>query len=213
MFINENFDSLDGWVPVLFPKIEKHSEYAIQKTDSGSILVARSSASASGIRYAREFNVYDYPVVRWRWKVGNIYERGDVEQKSGDDYPLRVYVMFKYEPEKAGIRDRIVYGLAKAVYDEYPPHSSLNYIWANRKHEKDVYPSLYTDKARLIILRAGDAETGMWREEEVNILEDYARAFAAPAPATASIAIMNDSDNTGESSVSYLDYIRVLRKE
>jgi hypothetical protein len=213
MFINENFDSLDDWVPVLFPKIERHSEYAIQKTDSGGILVARSSASASGIRYAREFNVYDYPVVRWRWKVGNIYERGDVEQKSGDDYPLRVYVMFKYEPEKAGIRDRIVYGLAKAVYDEYPPHSSLNYIWANRKHEKDVYPSLYTDKARLIILRAGEAETGMWREEEVNILEDYAKAFAGPAPATASIAIMNDSDNTGESSVSYLDYIRVLRKE
>jgi hypothetical protein len=30
-------------------------------------------------------------------------------------------------------------------------------------------------------------------------------------PATASIAIMSDSDNTGEQAVSYIDYIKVYR--
>ncbi|MDW7773477.1 MAG: DUF3047 domain-containing protein [Desulfobulbaceae bacterium] len=213
ILIDENFDNLDDWVPVLFPKIDRHSEYTVQKTDAGSMLVARSNASASGIRFVREFNVYEYPVVRWRWKVENVYKGGDAERKSGDDYPLRVYVIFKYDPGKAGIRERILYGLARTVYDEYPPHSSLNYIWANRSHERIIYPSPYTDRARLVILRAGEAETGMWKEEEVHILDDYAEAFASPPPATASIAIMNDSDNTGESSVSYLDYIQVLRKE
>lgn len=210
--IDEQFDTLQNWVPVIFPKIERHTEYEIRKDEGSHVLVARSNDSASGLRYVKEFDVYEYPVLRWRWKVGNIYAKGDIKQKSGDDYPLRVYINFKYDPDKAGIGDRIIYGLAKAVYDEYPPHSSLSYIWANKTHEQVIYPSPYTDKAKLIIVRTGPAQTGLWLEEEVNILADYRQAFGDSPPATASIAIMNDSDNTGESSVSYLDYIQVLKK-
>ncbi len=211
--IDEQFDDLDAWVPVTFPKIEKHSEYKIKKTGASSVLAARSNASASGIRCAREFNVYAYPIIRWRWKVANVYRQGDAEQKSGDDYPLRIYIMFKYNPDKAAFGEKVKYGLAKMLYGEYPPKSSLNYIWANRQHEKQVYPSPYTERAQLVILRAGDAEAGKWVDEQVNIVADYQRAFGEQPPDTASLAIMNDSDNTGESAESYLDYIQVLSKE
>jgi len=34
-------------------------------------------------------------------------------------------------------------------------------------------------------------------------------AFGEDSPSQASIAIMNDSDNTGEGSVSYIDYIEI----
>jgi len=213
MIINEDFDTLGNWLPVFFPKIKRHSEYVIQAEGDNHILVARSNASASGLRYIKEFAVYEYPVIRWRWKIDNVYEHGDVEKKSGDDYPLRLYVMFRYDPEKAGIKDRIVYGLAKAVYGEYPPWSTINYIWANKKHEQAVYQSPYTDKAKLIIVRAGKTDAGVWKEEEANIVEDYRKAFGDSPPAMATLAIMNDSDNTGESSVSYLDYVRVMRQE
>lgn len=211
--VDEDFDSLDNWVPVLFPKIEKHSSYTIVPGEGGNVLKAASMASASGLRYVKTFNVYQYPVARWRWKVENVYVKGDLTTKNGDDYPLRVYVNFQYDPEKAGFGERLVYGLAKTVYGEYPPHSSLSYIWANRTHDRIIYPSPYTDKAKLIIVRSGKADTGEWLEEEVNIVEDYRKAFGESPPSTASIAIMNDSDNTGESSVSYLDYIQVLNKE
>ena len=213
VFINEDFDSLSKWVPVLFPKIDRHSEYTIGKEGPESILVAKSNASASGLRYIDEFNVYEYPVLRWRWKIDKVYAGGDLERKSGDDFPLRVYVTFKYDPEEEGLGDKIVYGVAKAIYGEYPPNSSLSYVWANKEHEQKIYPSAYTDKARLIIVRSGRSEAGSWMVEEANIIDDYKKAFGHSPPATASLAIMNDSDNTGESSVSYLDYIRVLRKE
>jgi len=211
--INEQFDTLDAWVPVIFPKIKKHSEYTISRSDGDSVLVARSDQSASGIRYTKEFDVYAFPIVRWRWKVDNVYDKGNVEEKSGDDYPLRVYVIFKYDPEKASFWERMQYGLAKTLYGEYPPESSLNYIWANRKHEKRIYPSPYTDRAQLILLRSGKEEAGRWVTEQVNILDDYQEAFGTLPPAVASLAIMNDSDNTGEAAVSYMDYIQVLRAE
>lgn len=213
ILINEDFQTLESWTQVTFPQIDNHTEYEILAQDAGTVLVARSNGSASGIRYNREFNVYDYPVVRWRWKVENVYAKGNLTQKKGNDFPLRVYIMFKQDDGEATLIKKGVYELARMWYGEYPPHSSLNYIWANRLHGQVLFSSPYTDRSKLIIVRSGQAEIGKWLEEEVDILNDYQKAFGTLPPKTASIAIMNDSDNTGESSVSYLDYIQVLRKE
>ena len=207
--LHEEFATLDNWEPVTFPKIARHSSYETRTTEGRNFLVAQSSNSASAIRSIHEFDVYRYPIGKWRWKVDNVYARGNLLEKAGDDYPLRVYIMFKYDPGQASFGEQVQYGLAKIVYGAYPPHSSLNYIWASREEEQGIHPSPYTDKARLLVLRAGTAEAGRWVEEEVNFLEDYRRAFGMEPPPTASIAIMNDSDNTGEAATSYVDYILV----
>lgn len=207
--LREEFASLDNWEGVFFPKIPRHSTYTTEKDGEADVLVARSDASASAIRYRHEFDVRRSPVVRWRWKVDNLYAKGNLREKEGDDYPLRVYVMFKYDPEQASFGESVQYGLAKLVYGAYPPHSSLNYIWASREEEEGIHPSPYTDRARMIVLRAGKAEVGRWVEEEVNVLDDYRRAFNAEPPATAALAIMTDGDNTGEGATAYMDYIEV----
>ena len=65
----------------------------------------------------------------------------------------------------------------------------------------------------MIILQTGDGEAGKWVEEQVNIIDDYQQAFGVLPPETASLAIMSDSDNTGEAAESYMDYIQVLQSE
>ena len=72
-------------------------------------------------------------------------------------------------------------------------------------------PSPYTDRARLIALEKGPPKVGEWVEESVNILEDYRKAFGVDPPSAANIAIMNDSDNTGEKSVSFVGFIEVYK--
>jgi ArsR family metal-binding transcriptional regulator len=96
------------------------------------------------------------------------------------------------------------------MYGEYPPHSSLSYVWANREDPETIVTSPYTDKAKMVLLEKGQNKVGTWQDEEVNILEDYQKAFGTKPPARARIAVMNDSDNTGESSVSYVEYIEVM---
>ncbi|MBI5075924.1 MAG: DUF3047 domain-containing protein [Nitrospirae bacterium] len=211
VFLREDFNDLENWRPLFFPKIKQHSRYTIVKDGPDSLLKAESNASASGIIYKKEFSVYDYPKVRWRWKVSNIYAKGDERSKSGDDYPIRIYIIFKYDPDAAAFGQMIKYGLAKRIYGEYPPHSSLNYIWANRKHAERIITNAYADEAKMILLEAGPEKAGRWLEEEIDILDDYQKAFGTKPPALASIAIMNDSDNTGESSESFVDYIEVFR--
>jgi hypothetical protein len=211
VLFREDFNDVNSWKPLYFPKIEKHSSYVIQSNDSGSYLKAESDASASAVVYKGEINMYQYPRMRWRWKVENVYRSGDAKRKSGDDYPLRIYVVFKYDPGKAGFMEKLKYDAAKLIYGEYPPHSSLNYIWANSEHEERIIINAYTEKSKMILLQKGESKVGRWVTQDVNILEDYQEAFGKKPPPIASIAVMNDSDNTGEKSISYLDYIEVYR--
>jgi len=211
ILISEHFLNLENWRPLYFPKIKKHTRYAVVNEDGKTYLKAESNASASAIIYKKEFSVYEYPRMRWKWKADNIYNKGNVKEKSGDDYPVRVYVIFKYDPDKASFGQKIKYGLAKKIYGEYPPHSTLNYIWANRKDEVGIVTNSYADEAKMIILQSGPDRVGLWQEEDVNMLDDYRKAFGTDPPAIAGIAIMNDSDNTGEHSVSYIDYMEVYK--
>ena len=207
----EDFNDLNSWKPLYFPKIEDHTSYMIESNGSESYLKAESNASASAVLYKKEFNIYRYSRMRWRWKVENIYRNGDAKTKSGDDYSLRIYIVFKYDPEKAGFLERLRYNAAKLIYGEYPPHSSLNYIWANREHGETIITNAYTERSKMVLLQKGDANVGKWLIHDVNVIEDYEEAFGEKPPPIASIAIMNDSDNTGEKSISYLDYIEVYR--
>lgn len=61
----------------------------------------------------------------------------------------------------------------------------------------------------MIPLRSGIEYMGQWMEETVDILADYRRSCGKDPPESASLAIMNDSDDTGEAAVSHMDFIEV----
>ena len=69
ILFREDFNNLKNWRPLYFPKISRHSTYTIETNGSESFLKAESNASASALVYKEDFNVYDYPRARWRWKI------------------------------------------------------------------------------------------------------------------------------------------------
>jgi hypothetical protein len=213
VLFREEFTSLEAWRPLTFPKIERHSTYSIvANTDqSGSWLKAESDNSASGIIWKKQYDVYEYPKLRWRWRVENVYLKGDATKKSGDDYPVRIYVIFQYDPATASAGKRLKYGFAKAVYGEYPPDSGLNYVWESRDNPAAFVVSPYTDSMMMFLKEQGAAKVGQWVEEEADVLADYRKAFGKDPPRSASLAVMNDSDNTGEKAVSFIDWIEIGR--
>jgi len=210
-FLRDDFNDMHNWKEMHFKKIKNHTKYDIENENGNSYLRAESHASASGIVLNKEFNVFEYPKVRWRWKISNVFNKGNAREKSGDDYPLRVYIIFKYDPSTAPFGKKMRYGIVKQFYGEYPPDSTLNYIWANRQHTDSIITNRYSAEAKMVILQEDGANAGKWIEQEVNIVDDYHKAFLEDPPLTASIAIMSDSDNTGESAVAYLDYIEIFR--
>ena len=211
VLLEEDFNNLDNWSQLTFPKISNHTDYSIKEIDGNFILVAQTDSSASGLIFSETFDVTEYPILRWRWKVSNIYKHGNAREKSGDDYPVRLYVIFEYDSEKAGFFESALYESYRILYGEYPPYNSLNYIWTSREYSEDFLPNPYTEKAQMIPIQEGNEQVGIWVEEEVNILDDYRRVFGENPPVKASLAIMSDSDNTGEHATAYIDFIKISR--
>jgi len=132
----------DGWEPLTFKKISRHTRYTLVM-DAGRVVVkANSEASSSGLIRKIRIDPKEYPLIEWRWKVLNIYQKGDVTSKAGDDYPARLYITFESNPADMGLFEKVKY-------------------------------------------------------------EDYKSAFGRKPPMISGVAIMTDSDNTGESTTAF----------
>ena len=84
----------DGWKPLTFKKIPKHTSYEVVKDGDVTVVKAVSEASASGLTKPVVIDPKEYPIVRWRWKVDNVLKGSDVTLKEGDDFPARLYITF-----------------------------------------------------------------------------------------------------------------------
>lgn len=207
--MDEDFADLADWEELIFPKIDRHSRYALVKEGEESVLEARSDRSASGLLFRETFDVYRWNRLSWRWKIDGVVEGADGRTKKGDDYAVRLYVIFEYDPASARGFRKAQYNLAKALYGEYPPDSGISYVWANRDWGEKAIPNAYSDRSWMIAMDLGETHKGRWREHSVDILADYRKAFGTDPPRRASVAIMADTDNTGGRSRAYIDDIRL----
>lgn len=191
------------WKPLAFKKIEKHTTYTLVKDGDKVVIKAVAKASASGLTREIKINPKEYPIVQWRWKVSNILKKGNVKRKDGDDYPARIYITFKYDPSKLSFAEKAKYETVKALYGQYPPHAAINYIWESKAPKGSVVPNPYTGRVMMIVVESGEAKLNQWANEERNIYEDYKKAFKEEPPVISGVAIMTDTDNTGESASAY----------
>ncbi|MBU6392579.1 MAG: DUF3047 domain-containing protein [Planctomycetes bacterium] len=170
-------------------KIKGETQYSVVKTENGHVLKAESSASASALIYKYKYNPKEYPILTWRWKIKNIIKKGNEMEKEGDDYAVRVYVIF---PSGFPLLTK-----------------SINYIWSNKLPQGKHTPNTFYSKAIMVAVESGNENLGEWITELRNVYEDFKMLFGEEPPLAGGIAIMTDTDNTGESATAYYDDIRI----
>ena len=89
-----NFESgdLSGWKEQRF---KGRTQYALVKVNGKQALMAKSSSSASGLYKSVEIDIEKTPYLNWSWRVENTLRGLDETTKTGDDYPARIYVIFR----------------------------------------------------------------------------------------------------------------------
>lgn len=175
-----------GWKEKRF---KGQTRYTVVEKDGRVCIAADSKASASGLFYEIKVDPGTMPLLSWQWQIEDVLVKGDATKKSGDDYAARVYVVF---PSSFFWRTR-----------------ALNYIWDNKLPKGTVIVNAYTKNAMMIVVESGAEQKGKWLTEERNIREDYLMAFGEPPPAVGAIAIMTDTDDTGESAKAWYGLIRI----
>jgi hypothetical protein len=192
-----------GWRPLEFKKIPRHTVYALVRDGDAVVVEAKSESAASGLVRPIRIDAKQYPILEWRWKVMNLIAKADVRRKSGDDYPARVYVTFEYDPARLGFFERPKFEAVKLLYGDYPPIAALDYIWETRLDRGSIAPNPYPSRVQMIVVESGPQALGRWIDERRDVVADYRQAFGGDPPAISGVAIMTDSDNTGESATAY----------
>lgn len=199
------------WQPLIFDNIDSQTAYYLDRDKNTVIFKAVSNASASGYLKKVSINPKEFPILNWKWKIKNTLKAADINTKDGDDYPARIYITFEYDMERLSGWESFKVGLYKSLHGEYPPLAVLNYVWDNKQPIGYSTANAYTDRVQMIVSQSGNAQVGKWVTQEVNIYEDYKRVFGeAPLKITA-IAIMTDTDNTGESATAYYGDIQLKK--
>lgn len=186
-----------GWTALVFPRIPRHTRYAIVDDAGTPVVAARAEGSASGWVTRLDVPTAAAPMLRWRWKAERLPEGADTRQKAGDDAAARVYVLFRQSPEKLTLVQRAIDEATRLVYGEVPPYASLMYVWDERAPAGASFVNPYTDRVRTIVVESGRARLDRWIAYERDLAADFRAAFGEEAPAIAGVAIMTDTDNTG----------------
>ena len=155
------------------------TQYQLVEHENEMVLNAKAMGSSSGLFNEDDIILSDTPILNWRWKVAQIGEGNDEKTKSGDDYPVRLYV--------------IVSGGLK-FWKSY----SLVYVWSNSAQLDESWDNPYTANVKHIAVESGSDFVGEWRSYRRNVKEDFSRVFGVKPEKLKAVAIMTDSDNSGQ---------------
>ena len=164
------------------------SVYSVQ--EEGGKRFLRAVSRKVGIQAAREVQNWDlttYPILAWSWRPREFPKGADERDERRNDSVLAVYMLVPHS-RVAG---------PKAV----------KYIWSE-KVPAGTHLASNGGLTQVRVLRSGTEGRGEWRQEKVNVLEDYRRYFdAKEPPKPIGIAVLTDSDETKSSAAGdYADF-------
>ena len=173
----------------------RHTVYAPLEEDGVVGVRATSECAASAIYLpVAGVDLTRTPRLAWRWRIERGLEVADERTRRGDDFAARVYVTFRFDPERAPFAERLRYRLARALYGERVWGRALVYAWTSHELAGARWDSPVAAGAKMISLGCGPLPA--WATAEVDVAADFAAAFADAPPPLQAVALMTDSDDT-----------------
>ena len=187
---NFSAGDLAGWEPKEFKGL---TTYAISQVDGKKVLAARADGTASGLFKELDLDPAAMRYLTWTWNVPAVIPKGDAYTKQGDDYPARIYVVFK---------------------GTFPwSITGINYIWANKLPKGQAVTNAFSDRVKMVAVRSGNSQTGKWLCEQRDIYADYKKLFGEDPPNIGAVAVMTDGDNTNSQTQALYGNITLSREE
>lgn len=161
-----------------------HTDYRLVRMEGNTVLQASSEASASGLYRQVEVDLTQTPILHWSWKTNALLQGNEERTRAGDDYPARIYVVFS---------GGAFFWRTRAI----------NYVWSSHQPHGTQWPNAFTGNARMIAVSAGKPGLGEWQHLQRDVWADYRRLFGSEPGRVDAVAIMTDTDNTGQRATAW----------
>ena len=195
--------AIAGWTPWTLGGKAAPADFRLAGLDGQTVLRAEAVNAASALIHAGRFDTAATPWLNWRWRADRLPTGNRFATRDGDDYVLRVYVLFDYDIAKLPFGARTKLRIARALHGDQVPAAVLCYVWDNRAQPGTRAWSAYTDRVRMIAVEGDSAPTGVWRSASRNLRDDFREAFGEDAPPVIGVVVAADTDNTAGSSLGH----------
>jgi len=168
--------------------------YQVDNFKGRVALQAISNQGASGLVLTQKIDLLDTPYLNWTWLVEKKLNGLQEQQKSGDDFVARIYVV---------IDGGFFVWKTK----------SLNYVWSSNQQKGKIWNNPFaSSNVKMMSLRGVESEVSKWYNEKRNVYQDLIATFGDKGSEAANqkayqyidvVAIMTDSDNSQLQAESY----------
>jgi len=166
------------------------SEVYRVRSDHEPYLEANAKESAITIAKQFEYDLTEYPYLRWQWRVIELPEGGDERYKKTGDSAAAMYVIFegRFRPK------------------------SIKYVWSASLPRGTTTESPYNSKTKIVVLQNQSSPMDEWVGERVNVYADYQSLFGEEMESVQAIGLMSDSDNTKSTAVAHYKAIMISKE-
>lgn len=174
--------NIQGWKNRSFAGYTKYT--LVPDPSYGKVLKASSHAAASGLIRKIRVDLEKTPWINWSWKTEQLFSGINETKKRGDDFVARLYIV---------VDGGLIFWNTRA----------LNYVWSSSQAAGAVWPNPFTSNATMIAVESGSSGLGQWQHYSRNVREDLRQFTGKSIRFIDAIAIMTDSDNSGQKATTY----------
>ena len=167
---------------------DNKTEYSVGSNENGNYLKAIADNAASGLGKEIKIDLNKTPFINITWKIEKDIPGIDETAKKGHDFAARVFVI-----KKTG---------ATALSNR-----AINYVFSSNQVVGNNSPSPYTKKSVDNVLATTKTNLNEWVTVKANVKEDFKKFHNLDVNELDGIAIMSDTDNSKQKSITYYQNI------
>ena len=167
---------------------DNKTSYSVGSNENGNYLKAIADNAASGLGKEVKIDLNKTPFINITWKIEKDIPGIDETAKKGHDFAARVFVI-----KKTG---------ATALSNR-----AVNYVFSSNQDVGSNSPSPYTKKSVDNVLATTKTNLNEWVTVKANVKEDFKKFHNLDVNELDGIAIMSDTDNSKQKSITYYQNI------
>ena len=167
---------------------DNKTTYSIGSNENGNYLKAIADNAASGLGKEIKIDLNKTPFINITWKIEKDIPGIDETAKKGHDFAARVFVI-----KKTG---------ATALSNR-----AVNYVFSSNQDVGSNSPSPYTKKSIDNVLATTKTNLNEWVTVKANVKDDFKKFHNLDVNELDGIAIMSDTDNSKQKSITYYQNI------
>ena len=167
---------------------DNKTTYSIGSNENGNYLKAIADNAASGLGKEIKIDLNKTPFINITWKIEKDIPGIDETTKKGHDFAGRVFVIKKTGATPLSNR-------------------AINYVFSSNQEVGSNFPSPYTKKSIDNVLATTKTNLNEWVTVKANVKEDFKKFHDLDVNELDGIAIMSDTDNSKQKSITYYQNI------